>query len=137
MRTPPLSRQPHHAPWTREWIENERAVALGNAIDASSAASYSSALQSYITFCRSHNFPIDPTPNTLNFFTVFMCHHIKPSSVDTYLSSICNQLEPFYSHARSNCCHQLVARTLHGCKKLCAVAITQKRPLRHAELSAL
>ena len=138
MRTPPpSSRQPHRAPWTRERLEHERAVALGNAIDASSAASYSSALQSYVTFCRSHNFPIDPTPDTLSFFTVFMCHHIKPSSVDAYLSGICNQLEPFYPHARSNRRHQLVARTLRGCKKLRAVAITRKRPLRRAELSAL
>ena len=138
MRTPPpSSRQPHRAPWTRERLEHERAMALGNAIDASSAASYSSALQSYVTFCRSHNFPIDPTPDTLSFFTVFMCHHIKPSSVDAYLSGICNQLKPFYPHARSNRRHQLVARTLRGCKKLRAVAITRKRPLHRAELSIL
>jgi hypothetical protein len=137
MTPPPSSRQPHRAAWSRERLEHERAVALGNAIDALSAAAYSSALQSYVTFCRSHNFPIDPTPDTLSFYTVFMCHHIKPNSVNAYLSGICNELEPFYPHARLNRRHQLVARTLRGCKKLRAVATTRKRPLRRAELSSL
>jgi hypothetical protein len=138
MSTPtPSSRQPLRAPWTRERLEHERAVALGNAIDASSAAAYSSALQSYISFCRSHGFSIDPTPDTLSFYTVYMCHHIKPESVNSYLSGICNQLEPYYPHARPNRRHQLVARTLRGCKKLRAVATTRKRPLMRSELSAL
>jgi hypothetical protein len=138
MRTPPpSSRQPHRAAWSRERLEHERAVALGNAIDASSAAAYSSALQSYVTFCRLHNFPIDPTPDTLSFYTVFMCYHIRPNSVNAYLSGICNQLEPFYPHACANRHHQLVARTLRGCKKLRAVATTRKRPLRRAELGSL
>ena len=138
MRTPaPSSRQPLRAPWTRERLEHERAVALGNAIDASSAAAYSSALQSYISFCRSHGFSIDPTPDTLSFYTVYMCHHIKPESVNSYLSGICNQLEPYYPHARPNRRHQLVARTLRGCKKLRAVATTRKRALMRSELSAL
>ena len=53
------------------------------------------------------------------------------------MSGICNQLEPFYPHARSNRRHQLVARTLRGCKKLRAVATTRKRPLRRAELCSL
>ena len=66
-----------------------------------------------------------------------MCHHIKPSSVDAYLSGICNQLEPFYPNARLNRRHQLVTRTLHGCKKLRAVATTRKRPLYRAELQSL
>jgi hypothetical protein len=138
MRTPPLSsRQPVRAAWTRERLEHERAVALGNAIDASSAATYSSTLQSYISFCRSHGFAIDPTPDTLSFYTVYMSHHIKPESVNSYLSGICNQLEPYYPEARSNRRHQLVARTLWGCKKLRAVATTRKRPLMRSELSAL
>ena len=27
-----------------------------------------------------------------------MCHHIKPDSVDTYLSGICHQLKPYFPH---------------------------------------
>jgi hypothetical protein len=106
-------------------------------IDASSAATYSSALQSYISFCRTHDFPLDPTSDTLSFYTVYMCHHIKPSSVYSYLSGICNQLEPYHLSAHINCHHPLVAHTLHGCKKLQAVATSCKHPLHHPELSAL
>jgi hypothetical protein len=84
-----------------------------------------------------HGFPIDPTPNTLSFYKVFMCHHIKPSSVNAYLSGICNQLEPFYPHAQPNHHHQPVAWTLRGCKKLHTVATTHKCPLHYAELCSL
>lgn len=103
---PHVSRQPHRAPWTRERLSHERAVVLGSVIDTSSTASYNSALQSYLSFCRSHDFPIEPTPDTLS---VYMSHHIKPASVDSYLSGICNQLEPFYPNARQNWRYHLVA----------------------------
>ncbi|KAF7970636.1 hypothetical protein HWV62_23360 [Athelia sp. TMB] len=112
-------------------------VALGSSIDRSTNITYTSALQSYLTFCRLHSFPIDPTPDTLSFFTVYMSHHIKPSSVDSYLSGICNQLEPFFPDVRDARRHRLVTRTLRGCKKLRAVATRRKRPLRRAELAAL
>lgn len=138
MRTPPpSSRQPKRATWTRERLEHERAIAMGNAIDASSAAAYSSALQSYLSFCRSHNFPVDPTPDTLSFYTVYMSHHIAPSSVDSYLSGICNQLESFYPHVRQNRRHSLVTKTLRGCRKLRARATNRKRPLSRSELAGL
>ncbi|KAF7984093.1 hypothetical protein HWV62_17670 [Athelia sp. TMB] len=112
-------------------------VALGSAIDRTTSITYSSALQSYLTFCRSHSFPINPTPDTLSFYTVYMSHHIKPSLVDSYLSGICNQLEPFYPDVREVHHHRLVTRTLRGCKKIRAVATIRKRPLRRAELAAL
>ena len=100
-----------------------------SAIDTSSAVAYSSALNSYISFCRLHNFPIDPTPDTLSFYTVYMAHHIKPSSVDSYLSGICNELESFHPNVQKNHQHQLITKTLCSCKKLHAVPTTQKRPL--------
>ena len=113
-----LSRQPHHEPWTCTYLEHEHAIAIGSAIDLSSSSAYSLALNSYITFCQAHHFPIDPTPETLSFYTVYMCHHIKPKSVDSYLSGICNQPEPFFPNIHSDHHHSLVTRTLKGCKKL-------------------
>jgi hypothetical protein len=98
---------------------------------------YSSALRSYISFCTAHHFSIAPTPDTLSFFTVYMCHHIKPSSVSAYLSGVCIQLEPFYPDVRSRRLHPLVTRTLRGCKKMRAVGTTRKRPLLHSELVSL
>jgi hypothetical protein len=42
---------------------------------------YNTYLQSYLNFCKIQDFPIEPTPDTLIFFVVFLSHHIKPSSV--------------------------------------------------------
>ena len=136
-RLHPSSRQPQWAAWSHKRLEHARALTLGSTIDASSAAAYGSALNSYLSFCRSHDFPIDPTPDTLSFYSVYMAHHIKPTSVDSYLSGICNKLEPFYPDVQKNRCHHLVTRTLRGCKKLRTVPTTRKRPLSRTELAQL
>src|SRR6267143_1363693 len=94
------SRQPKREAWTHDHLLHERAVALGYAIDNSTWKGYGSALNSYFKFTRLHNFPIDPTPDTLSLFTVYMCHHIKPKSVDSYLSGICQQLETYFPDIR-------------------------------------
>ncbi|KIY44010.1 hypothetical protein FISHEDRAFT_52666 [Fistulina hepatica ATCC 64428] len=130
----PRARQPSRAPWTLERLRIERLIAIGASIDLSSHAAYSSALQSYLTFCRSHHLPIDPTVDTLTFFIVYMSHYIKPSSVNSYLSGICSQLEPFFPDVRHTRSTQLVRRTLTGCLKLYSSPTTRKRPLRRQEL---
>lgn len=131
------SRQPTRAAWTRERLEYERTIALGSAIDPSTVATYTSALQSYISFCNLHVFPIDPTADTLSLYVVFMCHHISPRSVASYLSGIANQLEPFFPDIRLATRGALMSRTLRGCKKLRSVGTKRKRPLRRSELAAL
>ena len=40
-------------------------------------------LNSYLNFCSPHDFHIEPTPNTLSFYTMYICHHIQPKSVDS------------------------------------------------------
>ena len=65
-----------------------------------------------------NDMPVEPTPNTLSLFTVYMSHHIKPNSMDTYLSGICQQLEPYFLHVREARKSHLVHRTLQGCKCL-------------------
>ena len=92
------SRQPPRAAWPRDRLLRERAIALGLAIDISTCNSYGSALNSYLTFVRLHNLPVEPTPDTLSFFVVFMSHHIEPRSVSSYLSGICQQLEPYFDN---------------------------------------
>ena len=131
------SQQPTCLPWMKEQLLHEQAVALSSDIDISSTSTYSSTLQSYLTFCHTHTFPTDPTPNTLSFYVVYMSHHIKPTSVDSYLSGICNQLEPFYPDVRHNHRSSLVTRTLRGCKKLHAIPTTRKQPLSCAEIGSL
>ena len=108
------SKQPRREPWSRERLEHERAIALGQSIDPNTWRNYGSALNSYLDFVKNHHFPVDPTPDTLSFYIVYMSYHIKPDSVDTYLSGISQQLEPFFPQVRNNRKSPLVRRTLDG-----------------------
>ena len=90
------SRQPVREAWTMERLNAELAINLGMAIDRSTHSSYTSALNSYITFCRLHGFDIEPTPKTLALYVTFQSTYINPKSVNTYLSSICNQIETHF-----------------------------------------
>ena len=98
---------------------------------------YGSALNSYLTFVRIHNFPVEPTADTISFFTVFMCHHIKPDSVDTYLSGICQQLEPYFPSVREIPKSVLCKHTLMGCKQLRGVPTKRKRALTLLDLQTV
>ncbi|TFK78903.1 hypothetical protein K466DRAFT_442747, partial [Polyporus arcularius HHB13444] len=82
-----------------------------------------------------HNFPLDPTPDTLSLYVVFQSHHIEPRSVDAYLSGICSELEQFYPSVRSNRRSPLVARTLKGCKRLYSKPVQRKRALTREDLN--
>lgn len=128
------SRQPKRAAWSQDRLEYERSIALGYTLEPSSIASYTSALHSYVSFCRTHDFPIEPTPDTLSFFIVYRCHYLKPKSVKSYLSGICNQLEVFYPDVCAARKSQLVTRTLTGCTKKRAIGTSRKRGITMADL---
>ena len=129
------SRQRRRPAWTREHLIHERSLALGHAIDTSTWKNYGSALNSYLTFVRIHNFPVEPTPDTLSFFTVFMCHYLKPDSVNTYLSGICQQLEPYFPSVRQIRSSTLCKRTLAGCMRLRGTPTKRKRALTMDDLN--
>jgi hypothetical protein len=129
------SRQPACVAWSREKLLRERAIALGQAIDTSTLNNYGSALNSYLSFVRLHDFPVEPTPDTLSFFMVFMSAHLNPKSVSTYLSGICQQLEPYFPNVRPSRHTPLVNRTVKGCLRLKGVATKRKRALTLADLS--
>ena len=116
MEISPTARQPFHELWTLEQLNYEHSILLGMSIDRSTSATYSSALNSYLTFCKSHGIPVDPTPQTLSYYTTFQSFHINPRSVDSYLSGICNQLEPYFPEVRQNRKSPLVVRTLASAK---------------------
>jgi hypothetical protein len=131
------ARQPHRQPWSRERLVRERAIALGQAIDVSTWNNYGSALNSYLTFVRLHNMPVEPTVDTLSLYTVYMCHHIRPGSVDTYLSGICQQLEPYFPAVREARKSRLVHRMLEGCKHLRGTLTNRKRALTIDDLNTV
>jgi len=128
------SRQPRREPWSLDRLTHERSIALGLSIDNSSHLTYTSALNSYLTFCKTHDFPIEPTQQTLSFFVVYMSAHIKPDSVNSYLSGICNQLEVYFPDIRKNRNSILVSRTLAGCRRRFGTTIRRKRPLSTDDL---
>ncbi|KAJ3764959.1 hypothetical protein FB446DRAFT_614765, partial [Lentinula raphanica] len=81
-----------------------------------------------------HSFPLDPTPDTLSFFVVYMSYHIEPRSVGTYLSGICDRLEPYFPDVRQNRNSHIVRKTLTGMKKLRSKPVRRKQPLTHKHL---
>ncbi|KAJ3831251.1 hypothetical protein F5878DRAFT_549790 [Lentinula raphanica] len=128
------TRQPARTPWSREELVRGRNIALGLATDLSSQNSYNSHLNSYIAFCSMHSFPLDPTPDTLSFFVVYMSYHIEPRSVGTYLSGICDRLEPYFPDVRNNRNSPIVRKTLTGMKKLRSKPVRRKQPLTRKHL---
>ena len=113
-----VTRWPLRATWSHEWLHHEHAITLGYTLDNSTLLTNNSHLQSFLMFCKLHSFPLDPTPDTLSFFIIFMCHHIKPHSVMQYLSGIINSLEPYFPNVRKHRQHTLVTQSLAGMTKL-------------------
>lgn len=66
----------------------------------------------FVFDCNLHSFPIDPTPDTLSLYTVFMCHYISLRYVSSYLSGITNQLKPFFPDVWLSTQIPLVSHTL-------------------------
>jgi hypothetical protein len=131
------TKRPKRETWSRELLLRERAVAIACSIEPGSISSYSSAVKSYFDFCSAHSFPFEPTPDTLSFYTVYTAHYIKPKSVRSYLSGLCNQLEPFFPEIRSNRRHWLVTKTLAGCRKMFPSVVSRKRPVTRSELATI
>ena len=116
------SRQPVREAWTLEHLHLEHAHALGASLERSTAKTYASAFLSYSTFCEKHGFLLRPTADTFSFYTVYMSHYIRPTSVKSYLSGICAELEAFWPEVQDIRKSHLVTKTLAGCMKLYGTA---------------
>ena len=128
MEFSPMAWQPHQELWTLECLNYERSIVLGMSIHSTSA-SYSSALNSYLMFCKSHGLPIKPMSQTLSYYTKFQSFHINPKYVNSYLLGICNQLEPYFPNVCQNRKSALVNQTLAGTKCYHSTPTKQKSPL--------
>src|SRR5258708_16784989 len=84
-----------------------------------------------------HHLPIQPTPDTLSFYIVYMSHHIQPQSVKSYLSGICAELEVNWPEIREIRSSRIVTRTLAGCIKLLGQPATRKCALTEQDLSSV
>ena len=123
------ARQPHWEVWLMMHLIHERVIALGHKINKSTLGNYGSALNSYISLTTSHNLPVEPVPDTLFFYTVYMCHYINPRSVLTYLSGITQQLEPYFPTVRETRNSSLVWWTLRGCMRMKGTPTIWKKAL--------
>jgi len=70
--TPAKSRQPPRAAWSREQLIHEHAIAPGLCIGQFYSTTYNSHLQYYLSFCKLHSLPLDPTPIP-SHFTLSSC----------------------------------------------------------------
>ena len=66
-----------------EHLKNKHSISLSYSLNTSSFGTYTSALNSYLTFCDLHGLPADPTPDTLLFYVIFLSTHIKPDSINS------------------------------------------------------
>jgi hypothetical protein len=124
-----MSRQPQHELWPLSHLLHERAVTMRMALEQSSIAAYNSHLNSYLTFCRIHDRPINPTVDTLSFFIVYMSAHIRPDSVVVYLAGVCNRLESEFPEVRQHRTNPIVKHTLAGCLRRVWQQPSRKPPL--------
>ena len=120
-----------------EHLLHERALALSKAIDLSTHKTFGSHLNSYLNFMLLHHLPVEPTDHTLSLYTVYTTHYIKPDSVDSYLSGIAHQLEPYFPDVRKAQASMLVQRTLQGCKRMKGSAICRKHALSLGDLGCV
>src|SRR5258707_1565357 len=130
----PSTRQRNRPHWSMGTFCEQWMLALGTALEQSTAHTYTSAASSYITFCDLHHFPTEPTVERLCFYIVYMLHHIKPTSMKSYLSGICAELEPFYPDIHSIHSSKLINRTLARCTKLYGSPAKRKWALTKSDL---
>jgi hypothetical protein len=94
-------------------------------------------LNSWLAFVQLHHFPIEPNPDTMSFFIVYMSRHIRPRSVKSYLSGIVQQLEADFPTIKETRASRLVVKTLKGCLKTRSKPIRRKEPLTLADIRYL
>lgn len=111
--------------------------ALTHALDKSTNQAYDSHLQSYLQFCRNHHILVEPTPQTLTCYIVYMGQFIKLLLIKTYLSGITHRLCPFFSQAKTAWDNNYIKQVLRGTKYLQSTPTTQKEPVAFNDLEAI
>jgi hypothetical protein len=94
-------RQPIRQPFPMVKLRRLLGLALENTWDVSTRKVYRSHLISYLQFVKAHKLNLEPTEDTLALYIMYMSNHIKPTSVEVYLTGIIHHLAPYYPSARS------------------------------------
>jgi len=128
-------RQPSRQPWSLERLIQERATNLSLALETGTTQNYHSATRSWISFIEMHNFPLEPSADTLSFYISYMSTHVKVETIEGYLSGLASVLEPFFPDVRQHRKLPLVKQTLKGCHKRYTTPTQRKRPLTKSDLA--
>ena len=123
------SRQPSRAAWILDHLNYEQSILLGLSIDSTTAATYSSATNSYLTFCKKHQQSMELMAETLSYYINYQTHFISPDSIDSYLSRIINQLEPYHLDVYKHWGSLLVKQTLKGAWRMYSKGVCQRETL--------
>src|SRR5258708_21434210 len=110
-----MARQCNRETWSLEHLKEHQAWVIGGSLEWVTTKAYASAFLLYTTFCQQHHFPIQPTPDTLSFYIVYMSHYIQLRSVKSYLSIICSELELNWPEVLEIHSSRIVTRTLAAC----------------------
>ena len=124
-----LLRQPPRVAWMLDCLNYEWSILLGLSIDSTTAAMYSSTMNSYLTFCKKHHLSIEPTAKTLSYYITYQTHFISPDSINSYLSGIVNQLKLYYPDVCKQWESLLIKHTLKGAWRLHSKGVRHKKPL--------
>ena len=105
-----------------------------HAIERSTRNNYATGARNYLRFCRIHNLPLNPTPQTLSRYIAYTSHFI--ASGPKYLTGARHFLKDFFPDFTAARADAAVQATIRGSKKLRADPIRRKPPLRTSHLQA-
>jgi hypothetical protein len=99
-----------------------------HALEESTVGGYSTGARDYARFCKLHQLPLDPTPQTLSRYIAFTSLSI--ASGPKYLTGARHFLHRLYPSFDSNRASPIVKATIRGSKKVRADPVHRKQPIR-------
>ncbi|KZV86173.1 hypothetical protein EXIGLDRAFT_596596, partial [Exidia glandulosa HHB12029] len=78
-----------------------------------------------------------PTPDTLSLYVAYESHFISTRSVKSYLSGVCNALEPIFPSVREARASPLVKNTIAGRLKMSQTPVSRKSPLSADDIAKM
>ncbi|KAF9451408.1 hypothetical protein P691DRAFT_663340, partial [Macrolepiota fuliginosa MF-IS2] len=69
-------------------------------------------INDYQTFCRKQGRSLEPTPETLRAYVVYVGQYRGVDAVEGYLNAICVGFEHVYPNMREHCRSTLVEKTI-------------------------
>ncbi|KAF8811953.1 hypothetical protein BYT27DRAFT_7221270 [Phlegmacium glaucopus] len=105
-----------------------------HSLEKSTISGYTTGARDYLHFCRIHDIPLNPTPETLSRYIAFTSLNI--ASGPKYLTGARHFLLSLYPDFNINRSNPLVQATIRGSKKVRTDPVHRKQPIRISHLSS-